>query len=132
MKKRLAVLCGTVLLGGCVGMRDITANDLRKPEYASESAHFDKSIQQVNQALFEHATACRAFGTISADPTGAKRIVVTDEGMGLTKMAVWALVDIDADAGGVTLTSYDYYRNGNTRHFIGEVINAINDPKTCA
>ncbi|KAA0998582.1 hypothetical protein FVF58_44105 [Paraburkholderia panacisoli] len=131
MKKLMLAALGVVLLGGCVGMRDITANDLRKPEHAAQTLYFDKSVQQVNQALFEHATGCRSLGTISADPTGS-RIVVTDEGMGLTKLAVWALVDIDADGSGVRLTSYDYYHNKNTRHFIGEVINAISDPKTCS
>jgi hypothetical protein len=92
--------------------------------------HIDKTIPEIREALFEYVTNCRSLGNISVDPTGQKRIVMTETGPGWTQTSAYAVFDVDADEhGGSNLQGYTYYRLAASS--VNTIARAINDPKKC-
>ncbi|MFD1559611.1 hypothetical protein ACFSHT_28885 [Paraburkholderia silviterrae] len=132
--KKLAIGAACVLSHAArANLRNISANDLRKPEYASKVVHIDKTIPEIHEALFEYVTNCRSLGTISVDPSGQKRIVLTEEGEGWTQTRACGDFDVDADEqGGWNIRGNVYYHRMMTpSRAVDIVAGAINSPKVC-
>lgn len=123
----VSVLCAG--LSGCITMQNFTASDLRKPEYRYKTEVLDMDIQHVSKALFDYQTNCRALGAVSTAPDDS-RIVITQDGMGLTKLSIYLVVDLVSAGKQTKFDSYTYYSTWHSH--VDDILNAITHPGKCA
>jgi hypothetical protein len=118
------------VLAGCATMQNLSANDLRKPEYTYRTETLDMTMPQIRTALFEYRRNCRSFGSFDYDPSGNGRMVIEYEGMGATQSSIYFVVDLDGRPDGKTqLKSYTYYTTWHV--WVDNVISAIKSPNVC-
>lgn len=117
-------------LSGCAPLQNVSASDVRKPEYAYRSETLSMTVAQTRQAVFEYGRNCRSLGRIDYDPTGYGRMYIMFEGMGMSKASIYTVIDFQGTPDGQTEVK-SYVQMSTWKSWIDDVLSAIKAPNVC-
>lgn len=127
--RKIYLFMATVLLAGCGNLQNISAADIRNPEHLRAEKTFALSIQQVDQALYDHRTQCRDAGRVVLNPANANEGLITIEMPGRTKASVAVLVDLRQEGAVTHAKGYTYYSTWKDQ--VENIFKAIEAPGKC-
>lgn len=131
MQKRFFVLVGCLVLTGCIAFQNLTTEDIIQPEYLRRTAVIEKTIPQIQQALFDYSAKCSLMPALRVNPSDPNSAILQTTTMGLTKLNP-AIVIVLTQTGKQTKAdgySYSYEFAWPTR--MDELFQPLIDPSIC-
>lgn len=127
---RKLILCAAALvLSACGNLQNISATDIRNPEYLRVEKTFPLSIAQISQALYEHQAQCRDAGRVVQSPANPNEGLITVEMPGRSKASVAMLIDLRQEGSITKAKGYTYY--STWKGHVENVFKAIETPTDC-
>ena len=124
------VLSLFVFLTGCASVQNLTVMDVQQEKYFYKQYEFNKSLDQIESAIYEYSTVCRSLGNFMRNPIEKNTAKMTVEGMGLTTSSVLVVLDFEEKSSNETiLKAYTYYSGWQS--YVDKVIKAVNSPQNC-
>jgi len=126
--RRIAIVM-LLCLAGCAPLQNLTADDIRKPEYLSETRTFPLTLDEVEHALYLHDEKCRLTSGIRRNPTNKSEGVISVVTPVIVAASVTVLVDLKQH--GSTTEAKGYSVPPSSAHDIRTIFSAIENPTTC-
>ncbi|MGG4774337.1 hypothetical protein ACLO87_06865 [Paenalcaligenes sp. Me52] len=107
MRKLMIGVC-VVALSGCAMFQNVKIDQLRTPENLRKSGTIEKSIPQIQQALYDYGDKCSTTGTpLAVNPSDPRKARFTTYIPGFTRDSAVLLVELNQV--GDELTEYQGY-----------------------
>lgn len=119
------------IFSGCTVFQNISVNDLKNEKYFRNKYILNKTIKEINEAVYIYSNECKSLGNFSINPANPKVAQMVYKGMGFTQSSVYALFTFKEQNDKTTLVKLYTYHSTWASLRSEKVINALKSPKTC-
>ncbi len=126
----IIIIHGSVLLAGCI-LNNHTVQDIEQTKYLRKEYSINKSLDNIESALYQYATNCRPQGNLMRNPAEKSKAKMIFSMVGWTDMSVIVVLDFwESEPNSTELKVYAY--DGQFQHFFADkIIKAIESPGIC-
>jgi len=127
---KLTIAFFLIMLTGCHAFQNLSTDEVRQEKYFYKNVTFEKSIKEIQSALYTYTSNCRPMVPFNVNPKNPKKAQMLFKLTGLTKTSIIGVLDFkEIKQDSTLLTSYSYYSTWESE--IDGVIDAIRSPKSC-
>lgn len=123
------VISFSVFLAGCI-LNNLTVQDIEQEKYLRKEYSLNKSLDDIESALYQYATNCRPLGEFMRNPAEKNKAKMISSIVGWTDMSVVYVLDfLESEPNSTKIRVYAYYSNWTW--VSDKTIKAIKSPGIC-
>jgi hypothetical protein len=115
---------------GCVAMKNLTIDDLKKPENLRREKIYNLKIPKIQKAIFEYSEKCGLIEKIVIDPENSEYGKIAISTMGLTQLNVGTLIEFHEKEEQTEVKVWSFHEHW-TKIQADKILGAIENPKIC-
>jgi len=123
--------CSVVLLAGCGAMQNLSTEDIIQPQYLRRSEVIEKTIPEIQQAIFDYSAKCTQLPPLRVNPSNPKTALYLTTMMGLTQANPGIVITFNQSGERTQAASYSYNYGFAWPSRIDDIFEAINNPTKC-
>lgn len=131
MQKRFLSLTACVTLTGCIAFQNLTTEDILRPEYLRRTATIEKTIPQIQQALYDYSAKCSLMPALRINPSDPNSAILQTTTIGWTKQNPAIVIQLTQNGKQTKAEGYSYSYEFAWPTRMDELFQPLVDPTIC-